>query len=896
MKANRKVYCAVAAILGAHAAAVSAAPAETAAETAAPEGDQGLALGEVVVTAQRREQSAQDVPITIQALTGDTLSKLNVTTFDDFVKYLPNVTSQGGGPGLNNIYMRGLASAVGGVQAVGVVGTFPNVAIYLDDQSGQLPGRNLDIYAADMERIEVLEGPQGTLFGAGAQAGVVRYITNKPKLNVTEANFNAGYATTAHGAQSNNLDATLNLPLIPDHLAVRAVIYNESRGGYIDNIPGTFQRTPNEPGVAYQYHACPANCPPITNNNVVAKDINPAYYKGIRGEVLYQINDDWNALITQSYQNIEADGVFAEQKISSAGVAQPDLTVQLYNPSYNKDRFENTSWTLNGRIGPLKAVYTGGYLVRNVEQVQDYTNYSRGKYANYYQCVSAGTSTSGTAQCFSPSSTWHDIEKNTHQSHEFRLSTPDDWRIRGLAGLFYEDYKIDEQVDWLYESASDYFGRIAPPTGYFTLNGSALLPDGHPVRYSTPGAVLVPLTPSVNNPNVRNSNDAFFDDIKRGYTQKAVFTSVDFDIIPKVLTITGGTRYYRIDTNEKGAVVGSFGCKDFSGTATPVSPCVNHSNFTNMDALHLDKLYTGFKSRGNITWKITPDIMAYYTWSQGFRAGGFNRPNSVESASPLTGGWAPPIAFGPDTLTNNEVGWKTEWLDHRIQFNGAIYREDWKGTQISLFDPGVTGNLTFNTNGSDYRVKGIETTFAARITHELTVNAGASWNHSELVKESSFTWEFGPLKGQPINFATLTDPKTGALLNLANPSGALGDPLAGSPPFQANIRFRYQIELGDYQPFAQAGAVHQAHSLSSTDRLTKDLQGNSIAYDNPGFTTYDAAVGVNKDAWMAEFYGENLTDTRAELFSNYRQWYKAVTVNRPRTVGVRFSYRFEGSK
>jgi len=898
LKANRKVYCAVAAILGAYAAAATAAaPADTPAEEATPaRPDDGLSIGEIVVTAQRREQKSQDVPITIQALSGETLGRLNVTTFDDFVKYLPNVTSQGGGPGLNNIYMRGLASAVGGVQAVGVVGTFPNVAIYLDEQSGQLPGRNLDIYAADIERVEVLEGPQGTLFGAGAQAGVVRYITNKPKLNVTEANFNAGYAATAHGANSSNIDATINLPLITDHLAVRAVVYNENRGGYIDNIPGTFARTPNEPGAAYQYHACPQNCATVNNNNLVANDINPAYYKGIRGEVLYKINDDWNVLLTQSYQNLEADGVFAEQKIASDGTPQPDLTVQLYNPSWNKDKFTNTSWTLNGRVGPLKGVYTGGYLVRNIEQVQDYTNYSRGKYANYYQCVSSGTSTTGQAECFSPSATWHDIERNTHMSHEFRLSTPDDLRIRGIAGAFYEDYKIDEQVDWLYKTASPYFGDIAPPTGYYTLNGSALLPDGHPVRYGTPGAVLVPLTPSVNNPNLRNSSDAFFDDIKRGYTQTAGFGSVDVDIIPKVLTITGGTRYYRIDTSEKGAVVGSFGCKDFSGTATPTTPCVNHSNFTNLDALHLDKVYKGFKSRANISWKITPDIMVYYTWSQGFRAGGFNRPNSVESSSPLTGGWSPPIAFGPDNLTNNEVGWKTEWLDHRIQWNGAIYREDWKGTQISLFDPGVTGNLTFNANGSDYRVKGLETTLAAVIVRGLTVNIGASWNHSELIKESSFAWEFGPLKGQPIDFASLTDPKTGAVLNLANPGGSLGDPLAGSPPFQGNIHLRYQFELAGYQPFIQAGAVHQAHSLSSTDRLTKDLQGNSIAYDNPGFTTYDASLGVNKDDWMVSAYADNLTDTRAELFSNYRQWYKSVTINRPRTLGVRFSYRFSGSK
>src|SRR5205807_5663611 len=109
------------------------------------------------------------------------------------------------GPGLGQIYMRGLATTQDGEQSSGATGSFPNVAVYLDDQSAQLPGRNLDIYAADLERIEILEGPQGTLFGAGAQAGVIRYITNKPKLGSVEANATAGYSTTAHGDPSNLL-------------------------------------------------------------------------------------------------------------------------------------------------------------------------------------------------------------------------------------------------------------------------------------------------------------------------------------------------------------------------------------------------------------------------------------------------------------------------------------------------------------------------------------------------------------------------------------------------------------------------------------------------------------------------------------------------------------------
>jgi outer membrane receptor protein involved in Fe transport len=273
----------------------------------------------------------------------------------------------------------------------------------------QLTGRNLDVYAADLDRVEILEGPQGTLFGAGAQAGVVRYITNKPKLNVTEGSVNAGYSTTAHGGQSGNLDATINLPLIADTLAVRGVIYDEHRGGYIDNTAATFARSTADQGIQFGFSGqLPANSVVINNAALVANDINPVTYAGLRVEALYQFNESWSALVAQSYQSVEADGVFAEMAANSLGEPQPPLTVQMFNPSYDKDRFENTALTVEGRIGALKLLYAGSYLVRNVEQVQDYTNYARSVYADYYQCVNRGP-TFATAQCFTPSSTWRDV-------------------------------------------------------------------------------------------------------------------------------------------------------------------------------------------------------------------------------------------------------------------------------------------------------------------------------------------------------------------------------------------------------------------------------------------------------------------------------------------------------
>ncbi len=868
--------------------------------------EQEVELSEVIVTASRREERLQDVPITIQVMTETTLRQLNATTFDDFIRYLPGITAHGIGPSQNFLYSRGLGTGESGVWAVGFAGSFPNVAVYLDEQSAQLPGRNLDVYAADLQHIEVLEGPQGTLFGAGAEAGVLRYITNKPKLNVTEGTLTASYSTTARGSPGNAMSAVLNLPLIDDRLAIRGVIYRERRGGYIDNTPATFARDATDLGIQYiesYTNGVPPQSVTINNFNIAGHDFNPVTYNGVRAEVLYQFNDDWRVLLAQSYQSIDAEGVSTEMAANALGQPQPDLSVQLFNPSFNKDQFEDTALTVEGTVAGLKMLYTGSYLVRNIEQLQDYTSYTRGgTYVDYYQCVPPEP-TPERVRCFSPSSYWRNLERNTHQSHELRLSTSADRRLRGIGGLFYENNIIQDQIDWFYLTALPYFSPVAPPTGYYAVNGSALLPDGEVVcRCTSPNAMFVPGAPAVNNPNVRPPGDAFFNDVKRGYKQKAVYASVDYELLPHVLTMTAGTRYSSINTWQAGATVNSFGCEIENN---PPNPCRN-VDFTNLNALGLSRTYSGFQSRANLSWDVGGTAVIYYTWSQGFRAGGFNRgfappytsplatPQSVKSFPPnewqtqayVHGGWVPPLGFAPDTLTNNELGWKVNWQDQRLQWNGAIYQENWNHIQSAGLDAGVLGGSQFN--GGDYRVRGLETTAELRPVTGLTLSFGAAWNHSELIKEAPFYWQ----DGTPINFNIL---HTAYGQKLSNPAGVLGSPLAGAPAFQGNVRVRYEFALGPYGLFAQMGAVHQSHSLASTDRLSFDQQNNSTAYDLAPFTIIDAALGVLRDGWLLQLSGENLTDTRAEQYANYRAYYKAVTVNRPRTVSLRLTYRFGGA-
>jgi iron complex outermembrane receptor protein len=909
---NSKISYAVAAILSSVSLAAHAQTAATDTTEAAPAASSD-ALAEVTVTAQRRSQNMQDVPISMQAFTAQSLQQLNIQTFDDYIKYLPNVTTASNGPGQNEVFMRGLSAGSQASQGSGSTGVWPNVAVYLDNQSGQLPGRNLDIYAADLSRIEVLEGPQGTLFGAGAEAGAIRYITNEPKLNVTEGSITGGYGTTAHGDNNSNLTAILNLPLIPDTMAVRAVVYDDQRGGYIDNVPATFTRKNTDVGIHYaDYPAVngvcpngqppstgqfpgfcvPPNAPSINNANVIGSAINPVTYEGIRVEGLYQFTDDWNLLISQTYQDMDSKGVFYQQPNASDGAPLQPLQVTLFNPSYDKDRFESTAWTVNGKIGPLKAVYTGGYLVRNVDQVGDYTNYARGVFADYYQCYGppgAGTfvnDPSLKSTCFSPSASWHETERNTHQQHEFRLSTPDDWRVRAIGGAFWEDNVLYDQTAWLYKTTPPCTTNATPGT---PGNGNT----GCLSNVGTfPGTTVV-------NPGVQSDNTSFYQDQLRETKQTAFFASLDYDLIPKVLTLTAGTRHFLFENSMAGSVLSSFDCFE---AGVPPSGChVGPGGPSyNLNAENLRDSESGWKSRANLTWHVTREAMVYYTFSQGFRPGGFNQNGGFFAYAPGPDGvpqYAVPRSYSSDKLTNNEVGWKTEFFDNRLQWNGAIYREEWDNAQVAFFDPLVTGNIFFDTNGQNFLIKGIETSLLARVVAGLTVQGAASWNQSRqtnspaLIDENPASVNFGKAITQVCS--TTGTNCTG----VTSPYGAIGSPSANAPPIQFSARARYEWNISGYAPFVQVSATHHGHSFTQAGANPTFGPGETVTnsrgrFDLPAYSTYDASLGVAKDNWWLNVYGENLSNSNAAVFISTDQFIVQQTPLRPRIIGATIGYSF----
>lgn len=871
-------------------------------QAAAEQKDRGIA--EIVVTATRREESANRIPLAITALGGDTLGDLNITKFDKLIEYLPNVRAASRGPGASSIFIRGLSTDSPGLQIAGTAGAQPTVALYINDAPASLVGRNLDLYAVDLQRVEVLAGPQGTLFGASAMGGAVRYITTRPDASEFHAGFNASYAFTKKGEESVAGDAFINIPIIKDKLAVRAVFYTDRQGGYIDNVAGTFQMpfngnvgiagrlpTGNPLLVMRAIQSCQgpagaiANCtgslytPPtrqtINNDAFIEKDYNDATYRGGRIALTWNVSDDWSVDLMHLRQELDTDGVFDFEP--DVG----DLQVTKFNDNSLRDRVNLSTLTINGRLGALDMIYTGSYMKHRATQIADYAGYSNiGLYLPYYECdrgvyyTAAYNGNIGNT-CYAPSKSYQVRNRTNRQTHEFRITTPADKRIRGTFGLFYDENKLFDNTDWSYlQEAAGFIYRRAP-------NASV----------------------NANDTSVRPVKVGFFNDIQRKDKQFAAYGEASFDIVPEKLILTGGLRYYNEKASINGSSNGSFGGARgvYNATTGTYSPSANPPAFYNVSAnlnvLYADASpakYTGVLYKANLTYRIGEGSLVYATYSDGFRPGGFNRrPCRVPSAiCPTNADFVRLGTYIPDKVQNYEIGGKFSLLDRRLQLNLAAYQIDWSNIQITVFDQNIS-NQTFTTNLLDARIRGMEGDLTWRATPEITLNSAFSYNDSELTKYRKNTTVLRPL----------------------------GGPLALSPKFQFNARLHWEKELSSgLMPFAQVGFHYVGKSISDViDNVDIRYQASNptlgyaasvpVTYNGvlvrpsdviapvpaaqqlDSYSTIAASLGVSKDEWRIELFGDNLTDERPELYKSGNDGELRTTTSRPRTIGLRFSYK-----
>lgn len=867
-------------------------------------------IEEIVVTATKRAVPLQDAPVTIQAIGSKTLEDQNIQEFSDYVKYLPNVNAGGRGPGQNEIYIRGAAVDAINITVAESQGSAPNVALYLDEQPVTAGGRNLDVYISDMERIEVLPGPQGTLYGASSMAGTVRLITNKPVMDEFDASFNGSWSATAEGEDSNSAELMLNFPIIEGKLAARVALYNDRQGGYIDNVAGTFQAdntiNPTFPGDSVTYApgtvfangtvvgadglTVPVIKTVANNAGMVEDDFNDAHYAGIRLGAKYLINDDWSLLVQHTAQSLSTEGVFDYDP------RLDDLQVSRFADDFLDDEFSQTAWTLEGRLGDLDLVYTGAFLDRDVTANIDYTGYTNiGAFISGYQCeylvggyyngLGTGYNTDydpstfytfdptiggdpGVIECGTPANAARIENENTRWTHELRVATNWDGRINMQGGVFFEDFEILHVGDFNYQAPLEAgFAPIDIRTASKFDNSEA------------------------NARGVLTDSTQFRNDNTRTEEQTAVFGEITLDVTDS-LSIAVGARYYDLDYGFTGYGAWRYGNRplfiDDADPTNDIRPALTggrdyQTNFAELQPLNVSDTIMRFTA----SWQPEgTDALIFATWSEGYRPPGFNRAaaqkggvysadaqnirddgtncgNQVAIASNASGfpGYCLPYVFDSDSLENMEIGWKTTLADGAIRFNGSIYRIDWEDIQVSQFDSQNISILTIVDNGGDAEIMGVEGDLIWSVNDNLTLFAAASFNDTELV---------------------FVDPAFDIVVADA------GSMLPLTPETQFSVRARYEWDMGsDLGAHWQLGYKYAGEALNS---IVDTADEPNTMQDSYGIV--DGSVGFENygSGWGVELFVSNLTDERAQLHINRQDFFERVTTNRPRTIGLRVSY------
>lgn len=376
----------------------------------------------IIVTAQKRTENLQDVPLSIQALSQEKLERLNAKDFVDVARHLPAVSIRSIVPGVGNIFMRGISSGPDG----GASGSLPSVGVYLDEQPVTTIQGTLDIQMFDISRVEALAGPQGTLYGASSQSGTLRIITNKPEPGVTRGRLDVEGNATFKGGVGYSIAGMLNVP-IAEQVTLRAVAWNRLDPGYIDNVPATRKYVSS--GIT------------IGNAAIAKKDFNDVEVSGARAALRIELDDNWTITPQAMIQETKANG-------NTYQILGRDLEVERFSRDHRDDTYWQAALTVQGKVGDLDVTYAGAYLNRKFNTFFDYSDYS----FFYDTLFGMGQIIRNNAgQMIDPSQRTHSDSLYTRNSHEIRFATPQDKRLRLTGGLFYMEQRHEMRSQYIIE-------------------------------------------------------------------------------------------------------------------------------------------------------------------------------------------------------------------------------------------------------------------------------------------------------------------------------------------------------------------------------------------------------------------------------------------------------------
>jgi iron complex outermembrane recepter protein len=748
------------------------------------------------------------------------------------------VRSQGEGgngePGSSLIYIRGVVSGGDGNHS----GSEPSVGIYLDEQPVTTITGALPLHMYDMSRLEVLEGPQGTLFGASSEAGTVRMITNKPDPTKFEAGYHVEGNKVEAGGLGDTVEGYVNLPITAAS-AIRLVAWQEHDGGYISNVAGTDANGCITDGVrTFPSWALSASgvgpgggtgqCTPsapigagaITNAPWRRNNENTADTHGGRAELSFDLGDHWT--ITPSFQG---------QSTSSLGSfgydpAVGNLELVHFGPDSSYDTWTQGALTVEGKVSNFDIVYAGGYVKRNQHSIADYSDY--GEF--YDKMTSYGAYYIGNnGKPIMPQQYVIGAGDFEMWSQELRVTTPLDEPVHGTAGVF-----LQRQMHNIWQ---DYTMPGYDPTSIYGGNA-----NGFSFANSIPGF----------------PNTIWLTDEQRVDRDRAAFAQGTWDITHQ-LSLTAGIRFYKYDNSLIGFYGFNYPAYSSEGTPSCFEPAtVKYAPCNDLDARTSD---TGNVPKINLTYNITSEVMVYATYSKGFRPGGVNR----------VGGNIP---YQADFLKNYEVGWKTQWLGNTLRWNGSLFWEDWNNFQFSFLGE---NSVTIIRNGGNARIKGVETSVDWLPVSNLLLSTNVTLLNPVLTQNY-----YGCIPGAA-NCTPLPPPEAPA-----------GTNLPVTPKFKGNVIIRYSLAtMGDWKPYGQLAGMYQ----TETSPVLLVSQAQTLG-DMPAYALLNLKLGADSANGMhVDLYISNLTNRLAQL-SRYTESNPSldsevyIVPAQPRTFGLEFGQDF----
>jgi iron complex outermembrane receptor protein len=646
----------------------------------------GGGLQEVVVTARKVEENLQTVPISIDVYTQKDLSNLAITNMDDYLQKVPSISYISTGPGTQLFVMRGVSD-----------GSNPNYAntsstgFFVDDMSMSYGGAQPDLHLYDIERIEILNGPQGTTYGAGAMSGAIRYITNKPDVK----DFSAGVDLDGgkiHGGQNNQTyEGFVNIPVIPGILGFRASVFSVDNGGFIDNALVT--RTWVNGAVS-------------NNAEWAGNDYNRENIEGGRAALKAVFSEGWSALLTYAFQRQHTNGAWDEDPTLAP------RTVERFGPESNLFESNMVDFHVDGDVGIGDLVYAGTYWNQERRQWDEYSQYEQnfnegapgGGFPGTqegYTCLNDPYYGTGPYTGCKPALQYYSYNIDPQRwSNELRLSSKAGGRWHWLAGLYWERTTDHNYNNTYYMPGLQYQGAAFQKTLASYYLTQPTLPPGVWYTYTETSWIL----------------------------QTTEFANINFDVTDK-LNVEAGVVHFHDSEAYDTPILGF--------AYAPNTPSYFTSSSHKVDG------------KAGVSYRFTDHVMMYADWAQGFRPGGSN--SGLPSGPDGCYASGVPQLYNPDTLNNYEIGWKTTSLENRLLWNGAAYYMDWKDLQALIYNALVCPSSSYNINVGQARIYGAESNIDYRITDDLTLQASVDYTQASVT--STVTPAYQNYVGERLPFA-----------------------------------------------------------------------------------------------------------------------------------------------